>query len=246
MTMMTNLPAATPATPAAAPAAPAAAAPAAPAAATPAGETPPAAPADGSPEAIAAAEAAAAAAASGENKTPEQIAADEAAAAEAAKAAAGAPEVYADFTAPEGSQLDADVMTEFAATARELNLPQDKAQLLIDKMQPIIAARQAAQVETLTAAWETETRADPEIGGANMDANLVHAARAMNTFATPAFKDVLNKSGLGNHPELVRFMVKAGKAISEEKIVTGGVAASTPGSTRSTAEVLYPTPAVKK
>lgn len=253
MTMMTNLPAGAPAAPAAAAPAPAAApaaapalaAPAgAPAAAAPAGGAPAAAPEAGSPEAIAAAEAAAAAAAAG-GKTPEQIAADEAAAAEAAAKAAGAPEKYTDFTAPENAALDPAVMTEFASVARELNLPQDKAQLLVDKMQPIMAARQAEQVATLTASWETETRADPEIGGVNMDANLVHAARAMNTFATPAFKEVLNRSGLGNHPELVRFMVKAGKAISEEKIVSGGIPASS-GGIRSAADTLYPTPSVKK
>ncbi len=237
MTMMTNLPVdAAPAAPAPsatpAPAAPAAApAPAAPV------DAAPVAPAPGSPEAIAAE----AAAAAGEQKAPEQIEADEAAAAEAAKAAAGAPEVYADFAAPEGAELDTGVMEVFAATARELNLPQDKAQLLLDKMQPIIAERQAEQVKTLTAAWETQTRADPEIGGAQMDANMVHAARAMNQFATPAFKEVLNNSGLGNHPELVRFMVKAGKAISEDRIVSGGIPAATAGSTRSTADVLYPT-----
>ncbi len=230
----------------AAPAAPAPAAaetmltpPAAAPAAAPVEGQPAAAPVAGSPEALAA-EAAAAAAAT-ETKTPEQIAADEA----AAKAAEGAPETYTDFTAPENSVLDPEVMTEFGSVARELNLPQDKAQLLIDKMQPIIAQRQAAQVESMRTTWADEVRADPEVGGANLAANLVHAARAMDAFATPEFKGLLNESALGNHPEFVRFMVKAGKAIGEEKIITGGIPASA-GGTRSVADTLYPTPSVKK
>lgn len=194
-------------------------------------------PAAGSPEAIAAA----AADKEGETKTPEQIAADEA----AAKAAAGAPEKYEDFKAPENTLLDPEVMTEFCNVARELNLPQEKAQLLIDKMQPIIATRQAAQIETMRTTWADEARADPEYGGANLDANMVHAARAMDAFATPAFKGLLNESALGNHPEFIRFMIKAGKAIGEEKIVSGGLSASSSG-IRSVADTLYPTPSVKK
>src|SRR6476646_2153578 len=193
-------------------------------------------PAPGSPEAIAAAEAAAAAAATGEGeqetKTPEQIAAEE----EAAKAAAGAPEKYAEFTAPEGAKLDATVAEQFAEVAKELNLPQDKAQLLIDKIQPVIAKRQAEQLDAMRADWKAQTIADKEFGGVNLEQSSIHAARAMKEFATPEFRSLLNHSGLGDHPELVRFMVKAGKAISEDTVVTSGGAAGM----RTAAEVLYP------
>jgi hypothetical protein len=33
---------------------------------------------------------------------------------------------------------------------------------------------------------------------------------------------MLNQTGLGNHPEVVRFCAKAGRAVSEDKVVTGG------------------------
>lgn len=174
-------------------------------------------------------------------KTSEEIAAEEAATA----SAAGAPETYADFSAPEGAALDTEVTGQFAAVAKELNLPQDKAQLLIDKMQPVIAKRQAENLAAMRADWAAQTAADPEFGGTNLQASGVFAARAMNQFATPALKELLNQSGLGDHPELVRFMVKAGKAISEEKIVTGGIPASGNG-IRTAAEVLYPSTSVKK
>ena len=229
-TVITEVPAAA-TTPAPA-AAPAAAAPATFDAATGL----PVVPAADTPEAIAAAAAAAEAPAETDEQKAERI--------QAEAAAAGAPEVYTDFVAPENTMLDPEVMTEFGNVARELNLPQDKAQLLIDKMQPIIAARQIAQVETMRTTWGDETRALPEIGGANMEASLVHAARAMTAFGTPEFKALLNESALGNHPEVVSFMVRAGKAMAEEKIVTGGVPAST--GIRSAADTLYPTPAVKK
>jgi len=32
----------------------------------------------------------------------------------------------------------------------------------------------------------------------------------------------LDVSGLGNHPEMIRFLNRVGRAISEEKVVVGG------------------------
>lgn len=202
-------------------------------AATPAGSNP--APADGQ------------AADANAGKTAEQVEADrvaaEAAAAEAAKAA-GAPEKYEDFTPPEGSQLDAAVMQQFGDVARELNLPQDKAQLLIDKVAPVIAQRQAEQVETMRTEWAAQATADKEFGGDKLNENLAVAQRAMTQFATPELTKLLNDTGLGNHPEVIRFMVRAGKAVSEDSVVTGGVPAAT--GQQSAAQVLYGGTALKK
>lgn len=179
-------------------------------------------------------------------KTPEQIAADEAAAKAAEEAAAktaGAPEKYEPFTAPEGTALDAAVMTEFETAARELNLPQDAAQKLIDKMAPVMAQQQTAQLEQLRTDWAAASTSDKEFGGDKLTENLGFARKAMETFGTPELTTMLNQTGLGNHPDVVRFMVRAGKAISEDKIVTGGAPAS---ANRSAAEVLYGSTASKK
>lgn len=177
-------------------------------------------------------------------KTPEQIAADEAAAKASEEAAKGAPEKYEDFKAPEGAALDAAVMGKFADAARALNLPQDKAQQLIDQMAPVMAARQAEQIEQLRTDWAAQSTADKEFGGDKLTENLVHAKKALAAFATPALETILNETGLGNHPELVRFMVRAGKAIGEDKIITGGTPAS--AANRSAADVLYGGTASKK
>lgn len=128
-------------------------------------------------------------------------------------------------------------MEQFGEVARELNLPQDKAQLLIDKMAPKIAARQAEQVQAMSAEWQAQATADKEFGGDKLAENLAVAQKAMTTFATPELTKLLNDTGLGNHPEVIRFMVRAGKAIGEDRVITGGV----PGATtqRSAADVLY-------
>jgi len=47
------------------------------------------------------------------------------------------------------------------------------------------------------------------------------ARKALETFGTPELRDVLNMTGMGNHPEVIRAFYKAGKAISEDRFVQG-------------------------
>lgn len=133
----------------------------------------------------------------------------------------GAPEKY-EFTAPEGATLDDAVIGQFSEVAKELNLPQDAAQKILDKMAPAMAARQAEQVEAIRAGWADEARVDKEFGGDKLDENLGTAKRALDQFGTPELRTLLKETGMGNHPEVIRFMYRAGKAISEDGFVPGG------------------------
>lgn len=134
------------------------------------------------------------------------------------------PETYADFTAPEGITLDTELADEFKVLAKELKLPQGKAQKVADigvKMAAKWQAAQAEQIATTVAGWADETRADKELGGENLDANLAVARKALDTFGTPALRKMLDESGLGNNIEIIRMLHKAGSAISEDTVVVG-------------------------
>lgn len=156
---------------------------------------------------------------------------------ETAEKPAGAPEKYEDFKAPEGAAFDAKVIEQFSEVAKELNMPQEAAQKMLDKVAPVLAARQAEQIEAARNAWAEAAKTDKEFGGDHLDANLAVARKALDVYGSPELRTLLNQSGLGNHPEVIRMMVRAGKSISEDKVVTGGSAA-TPSS--SAAKVLYP------
>jgi len=133
----------------------------------------------------------------------------------------GAPDKY-EFQAPEGSTLDANVIEQFSEVAKELNLPQEAAQKILDKMAPAMAARQAEQIETIRTEWADNARADKEFGGDKLNENLGVAKKALEQFGSPELRTLLNESGLGNHPEVIRFMYRTGKAISEDRFVGGG------------------------
>lgn len=148
----------------------------------------------------------------------------------------GAPEKY-EFQAGEGVELDAEALKDFEPVARELNLTNEQAQKLVDAYPKILAGvqqRQADAWQAQTEEWAATVKADKEIGGDKLTANLGVAQRATDTFGTPALKEYLNGTGLGNHPELVKAFVKVGKAMSEDGVVTGKESGQ-----RSAAEVLY-------
>lgn len=149
---------------------------------------------------------------------------------------AGAPEKY-EFKQPEGRTFDDKVIEQFSEVAKELNLPQEAAQKMLDKVAPVIAARQMEQLEAAKVQWADSSKADKEFGGENLQANLAVAKKALDAYGTPELRTLLDESGLGNHPELIRLMVHAGKGLSEEKVVLGGDP-KTNG--KSTAKVLYP------
>jgi hypothetical protein len=151
--------------------------------------------------------------------TDAQAAADAKTAADA-KAALGAPEKY-EFKAPEGQTYDPNLMGAFEAAAKDANMPQDAAQKLLDSMAPKIAERQTEQVLAIRREWFEASKADKDFGGDKLEANLATAKKALDTFGSPELNKLLVSTGLGNHPEIIRMMFKAGKALSEDTFVAG-------------------------
>lgn len=149
----------------------------------------------------------------------------------------GAPEKY-EFKPAEGQELDTAALEQFEPIARELNLTNEQAQKMVDmygtKIMPMVQKQQAEAWQAQTEEWAATVKADKEIGGDKLTANLGVAQRALDTFGTPELKEYLNGTGLGNHPELVKAFIKVGKAMSEDGMVTGKESGQ-----RSAAEVLY-------
>ena len=154
-----------------------------------------------------------------ETVAPEQAPDSQAADTDSAKPD-GAPESY-DFKPPEGQQFDQQVLQSFAEVARELNLTQDAAQRVLDTVGPVMQARQAEQLEAIRTSWADAAKADKEFGGDKLSENLAYAKQALDAYGSPELRQLLNETGLGNHPEIIRMMVKAGKASAEDSLVTG-------------------------
>lgn len=154
--------------------------------------------------------------------------------------AEGAPEQYEDFAAPEGVQLDVELVGDLKTIAKELNLSQKDAQRVADlgpKLMQKLQGQQAEAFAQVRQTWANDAKADKEIGGEAFDENLGVAKKALESFGTPELRTLLNESGIGNHPEVIRFMVRAGKAISSDTFVAGERRGS--GEQRDLASNLY-------
>lgn len=137
----------------------------------------------------------------------------------------GAPEKY-EFKPAEGQELDTSALEHFEPIAREMNLTNEQAQKMVDlygtKIMPMVQQQQVEAWQKTTEQWAADVKADKEIGGDKLTANLSAAQRALEQFGDPELKEYLDSTGLGNHPALVKAFIKVGKAMSEDKVVTGG------------------------
>lgn len=150
----------------------------------------------------------------------------------------GAPEVY-EFKAPEGMTLDEKAVETFSPMLKELNLSQEAAQKLMDSYASFQAAKAQEMMAAITIqreAWVSEAKADKEIGGQAFDSNLKAGKAFVGKFGSPELIKVLNDTGLGDHPAVIKAFVKAGLAMSEDKHVSGSEA---PPKERSLVDRLY-------
>ena len=134
----------------------------------------------------------------------------------------GAPESY-EFVATEGSDLDVDsgAVQAFSEVAKDLNLTQEQAQSVLDKVAPALKQQNEEYINTLRSEWVESVKADPEIGGESLQENLGKAVRVLDAFGTPELKSLLGETGLGDNPEIIRFLVRAHQDIGEDRFLTG-------------------------
>ena len=162
------------------------------------------------------------------------------------------PEAY-QLEAPEGFAIDPQALAAATPVFRELGLSNEQA----SKLMPVAAqfaqglsdklnAQIISQVRADRKAWLDSAMADREIGGAQWKETLAKGAFALDNLGFPKgspFRVLLDESGLGNHPEMIRAWAKVGRAIGEDGDFVRG--AGTPHSRRDTAETLYPHDAPK-
>ena len=160
---------------------------------------------------------------------------------EGGEAKVGAPEKY-ELKAGDIA-LPAEVLAKYEPLFREAGLTNEAAQKLVDMRIAEVNAQESTAVENLVAQhteWLDATKADGEIGGANLDTSVKHAQSAIARFGSPELKSFLDLSGAGSHPELVRAFARIGKAMAEDVIVTGNNATTPDNSFAAGARKMFP------
>lgn len=147
----------------------------------------------------------------------------------------GVPDQYdLDFEALgiNESQLREGVIDEFKAKAKELGLTQKQFEGIAKYD---VERTQAASTEAVDAwnarveGWREAARNDKDFGGKAYEANVKTALKAVEQFGDAELKALMrspsesNPEGLaiGNHPAVLRFLNRIGKAMSDPDLVMG-------------------------
>ena len=139
----------------------------------------------------------------------------------------GAPETY-DFKVPEGKDFSPEVLGAFSEVAKELNLSQADAQKVLDKIAPAFEQHRTNVMQEARGIWRDTARTDKEIGGDKLNENLATANKALREYGTPELRGVLDQSGLIDHPEIMRLLLRVGKTVKEDGTVISGGSVQTP------------------
>ncbi len=152
-----------------------------------------------------------------------------------------APEI--DIKVPEGVEVNQGLLDKFKPLAKDMKLDSAGAQKIVDLYVEALGEN-SKQVD---AAWTDQKKAwydtaakDPEIGGKNFKENVQVARTAIQKFGGPELVAALDELGIGNHPALVRFAYRVGKAISEDSISGAGAGAPTMSDEEAALRAHYP------
>lgn len=152
--------------------------------------------------------------------------------------AGGVPDKY-EFISPDDIgeiEMTDEVQAQFDAfgeRARDAGLTQDQYQKLVEG--EIKRGREAVNegaeaYQQRVSDWAEQTKADKELGGDSLAENLSVAKLGMDTFGTPELKSLFDAPsaenpdglGLGNHPEIIRLLHRAGLQVKEDGELASG------------------------
>lgn len=142
----------------------------------------------------------------------------------------GAPEGDYEVKAPEGMAFDQAAFDAVKDDFRELNLSNDAAQRMVDlyadKVLPLLTerakeanvAQTAEDMAALKKEWADAARADPVVGGAKFQETVDRIGRVWDRLGVAkgeGARKILDDSGLGNHPDLIKLLAFAGSTLEE-------------------------------
>ena len=157
------------------------------------------------------------------------------------RASQPAPEVqdqpsYDTVEWPQDISFDAAQVARFKTLAQELKLSAEQVQKLVDLQTGFARennTRQTEEKREVLARWAQQTKT---LYGAKLDEEISYALRAADSFGGPDLRALLEDTGLGNHPVIIRTLAGIGRCISEDACPGGQPAAP---QDKTFAEALY-------
>tara|TARA_Y100000593_G_C4256996_1_gene310142 strand:- start:227 stop:1063 length:837 start_codon:yes stop_codon:yes gene_type:complete len=109
----------------------------------------------------------------------------------------------------------------FRQFAHQLGLNNQQAETIYQAYQQDIAERDQASQQEFEQFEVDNLSALQEEWGDQFNHNLEMARRAFMNFATPEAVQVIEETGMGNHPELLKVFARIGEVLAEDSVLPG-------------------------
>jgi hypothetical protein len=98
-----------------------------------------------------------------------------------------------------------------------------QAEASLNQQQALLHQEQAQAWQEQVAQWRNEAESDPELGGAALPATVARAQMALNHFDSDDHfvGKLLQESGYGNHPQVLRFFNRLAASMMEDSLSMG-------------------------
>lgn len=152
---------------------------------------------------------------------------------------------------PENSALTKEELDATLKDAKASGLTEDKAKEMLQSKDQLAKAsqtrllqKQEQDLKTMVTGWKETVNKDPELGGERLAETAIKSSRAAKAIFDNETLKFLNDTGYGNHPGLVRAMLKVHDLIGEDKFIRGstGVGNPTPTTIEEKAKKLFGNP----
>ena len=134
---------------------------------------------------------------------------------------------YAAVSLPENSLLSAQTLAAFKQTAAQVKLPAESLQTWLsyeeNRLQTASQTAEKEQCKKL-ATWARQTQ---EMFGPQWQEEVSKAVRAADAFGGAQLRQLLEETGLGNHPVIVRTFHAVAQRICEDVTPGGAPSAQT-------------------
>lgn len=132
---------------------------------------------------------------------------------------------YDELVLSEDSKLSEDILESIKEFAKEANLSSDQAKKILDNQDLLLKEYEADLKDShdkQISDWEMQVRNDPELGRDKFEETLKLTDMVMKKFGDEQLLKDLTATGYGNHPGLVRFVTRVGRAMSDDSIKLAG------------------------
>lgn len=128
----------------------------------------------------------------------------------------GTPDAYS-LSFSEGVNVDAPLLDSFTKAAHELGLNQGQAQKLasfyeqeVNGIFSRVEAAREKELATARGAWQEEIKGDPHYAK-----KIEQVTLALANFGDQKMYDIMNQTGLGDHPVMFDFLARIGNKLGE-------------------------------